>query len=86
MIGKDRKLVVFSILTSLFSGLFGFVNRFVESLEEIDAEIVFITGILLLVIVIILLFFLVKNLIGNISLWRINRKKVIKKKKRRKKK
>ena len=66
MVTKDRKLIVFSIITSAISALLGFVQKFIDSLDKIDYRVIFIAGILIFLVVIILLFFLARELIGKV--------------------
>ncbi|MGD9276648.1 MAG: hypothetical protein PVJ67_05730 [Candidatus Pacearchaeota archaeon] len=70
MVTTDRKLVVFSVITSILSATLGFIDRFVETLEEIDIRIIFFSGIFILLVIVILLFFLIREVIIKITLRR----------------
>ena len=65
MILRDRYLVVFSIATSLLSAGLAFVEKFIQSIHEIDLTIIFFSGIFIALVIIILLFFLVKGVLEN---------------------
>lgn len=75
MVSTDRKLVIFSVITSILSAGLGFINRFIETLEEIDVLVIFFSGIFIFLVIIILLFFLIKEVIVKISLREDNLKK-----------
>ena len=61
MIGLDKKLVIFSIITSLLSLFWGFIQRFLDSLEVVNNFVIFLTGIFLFIVILMLLFFLIKE-------------------------
>lgn len=88
MIAKDRYLVIFSILTSLLSAGLGFVEKFIQSIHEVDLLVIFFSGIFILLVILILLFFLVKEVITRIPVkWlKIKPKKTLRRKSKKGKK
>lgn len=81
MVSTDRKLVVFSVITSILSAALGFIDRFVETLEEIDIRIIFFSGISILLVIVILLFFLIREVIIKLVIRRDDLRKNKKKRK-----
>lgn len=65
MLLKDTYLVVFSIATSLLSAGLAFVEKFVQSIHQVDLTIIFFSGMFIILVIIILVFFLAKGVIEN---------------------
>ena len=72
----DKRLVIFSLISSFMSGIFGVVNRFFEAVTLMDIRIVFYSGLLLIFVLLILGFFLVKDLISRIKAKRRSKKRL----------
>lgn len=75
MFSKERYLVVFSIVTSLFSAGLGFIEKFIQSIHAVDLTIIFFSGIFILLVVLILLFFLAKEIISKFPSRKVRVKK-----------
>lgn len=64
---SEKRLVIFSIITSVLSAGLGFVQRFIKSLGEVDKLVIFFSGIFVLIVVAILLYLLSRELIRRLS-------------------
>ena len=63
----DKRLVLFSIVSSVMSGIFGVINRFFEAVNTLDIRIVFYSGLLVIFVLMILFYFLIRDLISKIK-------------------
>ncbi len=64
---KQKVLVLVSIITSVLSATVGLIQRFISTLTEIDAIVIFFSGIFLLLIVAVLLYFMIREVIRSLS-------------------